>query len=187
MVVFLYLSTKSIRLNISNKETELIESALKGDQSAYKQLYDLHVDGLYCFLSQFADNNTQSEEWTQRAFIKAFKKLGSFKQNSKFKTWLFTIGLNEMRSDMRKKIQFTEIENMHLEEEQEEPIIESPIWLKAKEAIKQLAPQKRIICLLHIAESYSHAEIAAMIGISEAASKTTLHRAKKELQLIVEQ
>ncbi len=172
-------------MNIHKNEKQLIELALNGDQSAYKRLYDHHVDTLYCFLSQFSETTSQTEEWTQRAFIKAFNKLEKFKQNSTFKTWLFTIGLNEMRSDMRLKIKFTEVKDYHLDHKEEQPVEEMNIWSEAKEALRNLAPEKRMVCLLHVAENYSHAEIASMIGITEASSRTILHRAKKELQKMV--
>ena len=140
---------------------------------------------LYRFLSQFSDQASQREEWTQRAFIKAFKKLSQFNQQSSFKTWLFTIGLNEMRTDMRKKIHFENIDDKYLEVEPHEPVEDTTIWKKAKSAIQQLTPEKRMICLLHIAEDYSHAEIAEMIGITEGSSRIILHRAKQELRTLV--
>ena len=169
----------------SNNEIELIAKALIGNQRAFKTLYELHVDGLYQFLSQFSDQPSQKEEWTQRAFIKAFKKLSQFNQQSSFKTWLFTIGLNEMRTDMRKKIHFINIEDKHIEYDEQKSVEDSTIWKKAKSAIQQLNPDKRMICLLHIAENYSHSEIAEMLGISEGASRITLHRAKQELRTLV--
>jgi len=169
----------------SENETKLIENALTGQQSAFKALYEQHVDKLYCFLSQFADNTSQKEEWTQRAFIKAFNKLDQFNHRSSFKTWLFTIGLNEMRSDMRKKMHFESIDDKQLDFKESEPIEESNIWYKAKAAIRQLAPDKRVICLLHIAEDYSHAEIAEILGITEGTSRVILHRAKKELKTLI--
>jgi len=172
-------------LTKSRTEIELIEEALNGNQHAFKVLYEQHVDGLYSFLSQFSDQDSHREEWTQRAFIKAFKNLSQFDQRSGFKTWLFTIGLNEMRTDMRKKIHFVNIEDKHIEFEEQQPIEDSTIWKKAKSAIQQLAPDKRMICLLHIAENYSHAEIAEMIGITEGTSRVILHRAKQELRTLV--
>lgn len=158
---------------------------MTGHQSAFKTLYDQHVDELYSFLSKFTESTSQKEEWTQRAFIKAFNKLDQFNHKSSFKTWLFTIGLNEMRSDMRKKIHFENIDDKQLVHVESEPLEETNIWVKAKTAIRELAPEKRVICLLHIAEDYSHAEIAEMIGITEGTSRVILHRAKQELRTMV--
>lgn len=185
MVDSLHLSNKRIGLYSITQEIKIIERAIQGDQSAYRLLYDSYVDNLYCFLAQFSENVVQQEEWTQRAFIKAFDKLNQFKSNSSFKTWLFTIGFNEMRTDMRQKIHFEDIQDHHLEHETEEDVQDSRIWNTAKSALKKLSPDKRVVCLLHIAESYSHAEIADMIGITEGASRIILHRAKKELKTLV--
>ena len=73
---------------------------------------------LFRFLSQFSDERVLAQEWTQRAFIKAFERIHQFSANSSFKTWLFTIGLNEMRSDNRKKWEFESFDaSIHIEEE----------------------------------------------------------------------
>jgi RNA polymerase sigma-70 factor (ECF subfamily) len=86
---------------------------------------------------------------------------------------------------MRKKIHFINIEDKHIEYDEQKSVEDSTIWKKAKSAIQQLNPDKRMICLLHIAENYSHSEIAEMLGISEGASRITLHRAKQELRTLV--
>jgi RNA polymerase sigma-70 factor (ECF subfamily) len=161
---------------------ELIAQALEGQQKAFKELYDRYVDNLYQFLAQFGNSDDQNEEWTQRAFIKAFHKLHSFKQKSSFKTWLFTIAVNEMRTDMRKSFHFEDIDQTQLPHFEEEEITTTEMWANAKQALRALSPRKRMICLLHIAEGYSHQEIGEMLGISEVASRTTLFRAKKDLR-----
>jgi RNA polymerase sigma-70 factor (ECF subfamily) len=90
-----------------------------------------------------------------------------------------------MRTDMRKKIHFEDLDDKYMEAESQETVEDSTIWKKAKSAIQQLTPEKRMICLLHIAEDYSHAEIAQMIGITEGSSRIILHRAKQELRTLV--
>ncbi len=169
-------------LNPIHDEYRLISKAKEGHQPSFKLLYDLYVDMLFRFLNQFSEDREQTREWTQRAFIKAFDRLDQFRERSSFKTWLFTIGLNEMRTDMRRKVHFLELDESHIEDETGEDITEQANWKKAKDALQQLTPDKRIICLLHIAEGYSHEEIGNMLGISEVTSRVTLHRAKNELR-----
>ena len=171
------------------EEKKLILQALKGDQDAFKSLYDHHVDQLFRFLNQFSDNRHEVQDWIQRAFIKAFTRLNTFKMQSRFKTWLFTIGLNEMRIDKRSGFEFIElsendrtVDSSQLRFEGEE--FEN--WHKAKEVIKALAPDKRIILLLHVAEGYSHQEIAKILSITEGTSRIILHRAKKEIKTKVD-
>lgn len=163
------------------EEIQLLERALKGDQAAYKILYDSHVDALFAFLNRFGDNREQVKDWTQRAFIKAFRKLSTFKQDARFKSWLFTIGMNEMRTDMRSRIRFVELKDELCDVTEDDNTVPD-MWHTAKNAIQDLSPEKRIVVLLHIAEGYSHREIAEMLSIKEGHSRIILHRAKEELR-----
>ncbi len=167
------------------EEIQLIKNALKGNQNAFNQLYNHHVDQLFRFLHQFSKNRQEVQDWTQRAFIKAFSKLNSFKLESRFKTWLFTIGLNEMRSDRRSGPEFIEFPETFSESEFTQPDAEEAEfdnWIIAKDAIRTLTPDKRMILLLHVAEGYSHQEIGEILSIQEGTSRIILHRAKKELR-----
>lgn len=169
-------------MNSIIEDTILIKQALEGNQKAYKILYEQHIDLLFRFLVQFTDDRTQVQEWCQRAFIKAFDKINTFKHQSSFKTWLFTIGLNQMRTDFRSKKIFEELPDTFEEIHIDDNIYESDLWLKAKEAIRSLSTDKKMIVLLHIAEGYSHKEIAEMLSINEGTSRIILHRAKEELK-----
>lgn len=168
------------------EEIKLIDKALKGDQNSFKKLYDYHVDGLFSFLNQFTNDRELVKDWTQSAFIKAFTKLEGFKKNARFKTWLFTIGMNEMRSALRKKVHFEDLSTIETiaEVNEETELIN---WKVAKKAIQQLSPDKKMILILHIAEGYSHKEISEMLSIKEGTSRITLYRAKEELRKKVTQ
>lgn len=163
-------------------EIKLINQAINGDQGAYKKLYDHHIDGLFAFLNQFSKDRDLVRDWTQRAFIKAFNKLNTFQFNARFKSWLFTIGLNEMRTDMRSAIQFVELHEGELDLIEDELDSDPELWNHAKTAIQELDPKKKMILLLHVAEGYSHKEIAKMLSIKEGTSRIILHRTKEELR-----
>ncbi len=163
------------------EEIKLINQAINGDQNAYKVLYDHHIDGLFAFLNQFSKDRDLVRDWTQRAFIKAFNKLNTFQFKARFKSWLFTIGLNEMRTDMRSSVMFVELQEPEIEDLPDEDI-DPELWDHAKQAIRDLDPQKKMILLLHVAEGYSHKEIAGMLSIKEGTSRIILHRTKEELR-----
>lgn len=163
------------------EEITLINRALSGDQKAYEKLYDSYVEILYRFLAQFSDHREQIKDWTQVAFVKAFSKLDSFRFNSRFKTWLFSIALNVMRSEMRSKIKFTDLEEAKLDEQVEE-LSSTQDWSLLRKAIRKLPPEKRMILLLHEVEGYSHSEIGSMLDIKEGTSRVILHRTKEELR-----
>jgi RNA polymerase sigma factor (sigma-70 family) len=165
------------------QESLWITKAREGDQKAFQALYDLHVEPLFRFLRQFSSEYAEVEEWVQRAFVKAFEHLGSFDGRSRFCTWLFTLGMNEMRMDRRRQgrapvspmaddedsIPVSEPEDFEWEEMMR-------IWMN------DLDETKRAVFVLYEVEGYSHAEIAGMLGIGESTSRTTLSRTKRYLK-----
>ena len=165
-----------------NNEHIWIKKALRGDQRSFKLLYDQNVEQLYRFLRQYSEDSHIVEEWVQRSFIKAYQHLDTFKGDSRFSTWLFSIALNEMRTDVRRKhlLVFSEQE---LPEQMVESEEERFAWHDSMKIILQnLDEQKRSIFLLFEVEGYSHAEIAIILHIGEGASRTLLCRAKQQLR-----
>lgn len=163
-------------------ETSLVSRTKDGDHEAFKELYESSVDPLYRFLKQFSADTHQVEEWVQRSFIKAYEHIGSFQGRSRFATWLFRIGLNEMRSDKRRGAaltfepvydgtESTENESGHFE------------WSETMKGwLDQLDEAKRTVFILYEVEGYSHAEIASLLNVGESTSRTLLSRAKHWLK-----
>ena len=163
-------------------EPDTIELARRGDHAAFRQLYEEHVGPLYRFLGQFSRRSDETEEWVQRAFIKAFRHLGSFDRRSKFSTWIFQIGLNEMRTDRRpeKVVPLSQDEDL---DTLPEPEAFLDGWTSsAKYWLDRLDDQRRSVFILHEVEGYSHAEIALSLGITEGHSRTILTRTKAWLR-----
>ena len=164
-------------------EKDLIERVKRGEARASRELYGRHVGPLYRFLRQHSDDAFLIEEWVQRAFIKAFHKIGSFQQSSKFSTWLFTIAIHEMRSDLRRP---TIVAFDSRAVDGWNGLEESPgdfLWEEAmRGSIRELDEAKRNVFLLYEVEGYSHREIASMLEISEGTSRALLCRAKQFLK-----
>jgi RNA polymerase sigma-70 factor (ECF subfamily) len=167
----------------SGHESRLIDRARKGDQKAFRSLYEFHVGPLFRFLLQFASDRDEARDWVQRAFIRAFEHLGQFDRRSLFGTWLFTIGLNEMRTDRRRKnIIDLEPDLSSLADGSSEST-EEFVWSSAmRHWLDMLDTQKRSVFVLHEIEGFSHKEIAAMLHIEESHSRTILTRVRSYLQ-----
>jgi len=165
------------------QETLWIAKAKEGDHKAFRALYDLHLAPLYRFLRQFTSETGEVEEWVQRAFVKAFEHLGSYDARARFSTWLFTLGLNEMRMDLRRaqraptgSLADEEVPASAIEPEEFE-------WEETMRAwMQDLDETKRAVFVLYEVEGYSHAEIAEMLGIGESTSRTILSRTKRYLK-----
>jgi|WetSurMetagenome_2_1015567.scaffolds.fasta_scaffold273749_2 RNA polymerase sigma factor (sigma-70 family) len=156
-----------------------VSKAKEGNQRAFQQLYDAHVEPLFRFMRQYSKDSFQVEDWVQRAFIKAYKNIGSYNATARFSTWLYTIALNEMRTDFRRPNLFlidSSIQNENINYQNED---DSFIWVDImRQWLEELGESKRTVFLLYEVEGYSHAEIASMLNIGESASRTLLHRAK---------
>lgn len=164
-------------------DTALIGRAARGEERAFRELYDRHVEGLYRFLRQYSEDGTQVEEWVQRSFIRAFGAIGTFRGSARFSTWLLTIGLNEMRSDARRPalVTFDSAELDAYDGRDEGP--DDFLFVEAmRRSIRRLDDAKRTVFLLYEVEGYAHAEIATMLGITEGTSRALLSRAKQRLR-----
>ncbi len=123
------------------------------------------------------------EDWVQSAFIKAFKNIDRFEFKSKFSTWLFRIGINEMKSDLRRKKRYNTASIDEVEFSEPGGFDESPEWdMNMKWLLEELDDVKKTIFLLYEVEGYPHAEIAEMLDIGENNSRTTLSRTKQYLK-----
>ncbi|HLE33902.1 MAG TPA: sigma-70 family RNA polymerase sigma factor [Bacteroidota bacterium] len=164
-------------------EPALVQRSRTGDHEAFRTLYEAHVDPLYRFLRQFSNDHHEVEEWVQRAFIKAYERLDSFREDSRFSTWIFSIGLNEMRSDRRRA---TILQFEPQESDDRLPAEDSSEGFHWNDMMRgwlsQLAELKRAVFLLYEVEGYNHSEIALMLGIQESTSRTILTRTKQWLR-----
>jgi RNA polymerase sigma factor (sigma-70 family) len=170
-------------MKIIDNEILIIHRAQKGDQKAFKMLYDSNVVSLFRFMKQFSKDSVEVEEWVQRSFIKAYEHLPTFRGDAKFSSWLFRLGLNEMKMDRRRSA-ILQIDNSEIEEvPSEEQDAEQFAWdAMMKTLLGELDEHKRMVFLLYEVEGYSHAEIAEMLSVGESASRTILTRAKRELK-----
>lgn len=164
-------------------EDKLLNKARDGNETAFRKLYELHVSALYRFLKQFSVDDDLVQDWVQQAFIKAFKNIKRFEGRSKFVTWLFKIGINEMRSDYNRKQIFSNDDVEELNVAVESEIEENFEWHSdMKWLVAGLDDEKKSIFILFEVEGYKHAEISDILQISEEKSRTTLSRVRQHLR-----
>jgi len=137
-------------------------------------------------------NTAAAEDLTQEAFLQLFRKIGTFRGESAFSTWLHRMAVNVVLMQLRKKgLPLVSLEEtMETEEEspKKEPGAEdvrlagSLNRLQLEQAIDDLPPGYRMVFLLHDVEGYEHNEIAEMVGCSIGNSKSQLHKARMKLR-----
>ncbi|MBI4810375.1 MAG: sigma-70 family RNA polymerase sigma factor [Ignavibacteriales bacterium] len=166
-----------------NDELILINKVKEGDHKAFKKLYNLNVVPLYRFMRKYTNDEAQVEDWVQRAFINSYKNIGTFNGSSRYSTWLFSIALNEMRTDFRKPsivvFDSADLHNHQVLDDEDEFFEWNDIM---RSWLSELDESKRTVFVLFEVEGYSHSEIASILNINENASRTLLHRAKQLLK-----
>ena len=173
-------------------EATAIERAKQGDAEAFETLYNLHKRRVYSLCLRMTANTAAAEDLTQEAFLQLFRKIGTFRGESAFSTWLHRMAVNVVLMQLRKKgLPVVPLEeNMETEEEspRKEPGADDPRLagsidrMQLQRSIEALPPGYRMIFLLHDVEGYEHNEIAEMVGCSIGNSKSQLHKARMKLR-----
>ncbi|HRZ95490.1 MAG TPA: RNA polymerase sigma factor [Candidatus Moranbacteria bacterium] len=157
-------------------DNDLIENFLAGDDSAFSELVKKYLKPVYNFLYHFVTDREALDDITQETFIKAWKNIGKFDQEKKFKTWIFTIAKNTAYDWLKKKktipfSNFTDEEgNNKLDNIGDESILSDELLIRAdsakilEEKLKVLPDIYRIILIMHYKEDFSLQEIAKILG-----------------------
>lgn len=171
---------------------ELVERAAAGDMVAFEDLYHRHFRRVYSLCLRMTGNPTEAEDLTQETFTQLYNKVGSFRGESAFTTWLHRMTVNQVLMHFRKRKSRPE----DITEEGETPIqivrgTENPNAMPIvdriilENAISKLPAGYRSVFVLHDVEGHEHGEIANMLGISEGTSKSQLHKARLKLRNLI--
>lgn len=162
-------------------ERALVERAQDNDTLAYEQLYEMHKGRVFALCVRLCSDRDMAEDLAQEAFVLAWRKLGSFRGDSAFGSWLYRITTNTVLSYLRKQKPFR---NMLDIDEIEEQSQKEDIGLRMTldDAIASLPDGARAVFVLYSLEGYTHDEIGGLLGIAQGSSKAQLHRARQLLQ-----
>lgn len=167
------------------RDTELVARARAGDRGAFDALYRLHIDRVYGVCLRMVADVARAEQLTQDAFVLAWRRLGSFRGDSAFTSWLHRLTVNvvleEARRERRREARVearADLEPLNAVSHECGP--ERRLALEA--AIASLPPGARTVLVLHDVEGYTHEEIAHMTGTAVGTTKAQLHRARRLLR-----
>jgi RNA polymerase sigma-70 factor (ECF subfamily) len=187
------LTDAKIRQGDKLTEAEAIERAKAGDREAFEFLYHLHKRRVYSLCLRMTSNTATAEDLTQEAFLQLFRKVGTFRGESAFSTWLHRMSVNVVLMQLRKKgLPMVALDEATEGEEEgtarkepgapDERLAGAIDRLQLKRAVDELPPGYRTIFVLHDVEGYEHNEIAEIVGCSIGNSKSQLHKARIKLR-----
>jgi RNA polymerase sigma-70 factor (ECF subfamily) len=173
------------------EDAALAAACQAGDLHAYERLYRWQGARMRNLARNLLGSQSDAEDAVQETFMKVQRSIASFRGQSSFVTWTFRILVNTChdlrRSRMRRK-EFVpdEREDAAMPVEARAPGGHPSLKLALERAIAALTQHQRDVFLLYEVEGFHHAEIAAMLEITETASKNTLFQAKKNLRQTLE-
>ena len=153
--------------------------AAGGDASAFERLYRTLVAKIHSLTRRMLGGH-EADEVTQDIFVRTWQKLGQFRGESAFPTWLHRLAVNVVIE--RRRSFAIQRERMSDDPEALDFVTVAParadLTVDFEAAIEQLPPRARTIFVLHDMDGYKHREIAARLAITTGTSKRQLHRAR---------
>ncbi len=165
-------------------ESQLIARVREGDPAAERQLYDAHVEPVFRLAYRLTGEDDLAQDYTQETFIKAFDRIGQFRGEAQFATWLRAIATSVILNGLRKVKRFRQRE-FDLDETMHEAgtgSAEPDLRDRLRHAIDSLPAKYRMVFVMHDVEGYTHREISKALGIQEGTSKAQLSRARSRLR-----
>lgn len=169
--------------SFTDKHYELVTACKQGDRQSQFKLYNLYAKAMYNTALRIVRDEAEAADVLQEAFIDAFSRLDSFRQESTFGLWMKQIVVNKSISTLRKRkleLQLLEDGEEPANEEDSENEIELQVNT-IKQAINKLPDGYRLVLTLYLLEGYDHEEIAHILRISEATSRSQYLRGKRKL------
>jgi RNA polymerase sigma-70 factor (ECF subfamily) len=176
-------------------EAELIARAQRGDGEAFAALFEIHKRRVYSLCLRMTGDAAGAEDLAQEAFLQLFRKIGTFRAEAAFSTWLHRLVVNVVLMHLRRKglqqISLDEVDNSQDEPvkreygDDDKRLLHSVDRIALARAIDELPPGYKSVFVLHDVEGYEHNEIAQILDCSVGNSKSQLHKARLRLREVL--
>jgi RNA polymerase sigma factor (sigma-70 family) len=168
------------------KEQNLVKRLLKKEETAWKELFEVHSGNLSYICSRYIIDKEDVHDVLQNSFIQMFRSINSFEYrgNGSLKAWITRIVVNESLKHIKQNRDLKTIsEDVEIpdEAENEEPDFEEISQQTIMKMIRSLPEGYRTVFNLYVFEKKSHKEIAELLEIAENSSASQFHRAKAVL------
>ncbi len=165
--------------------SDAVEVALaaSGDAHAFERLYRAHSARVHSLVRRMLGDD-DADEVTQDVFVRVWQKLGTFRGESAFSTWLHRLAVNVVlarRAELGTRRRRFHDDDAPLELVSARPRSPESV-MDFEQALARLPEGARQVFVLHDVEGYRHEEIAEMLGLATGTSKSQLHRARMALR-----
>jgi RNA polymerase sigma-70 factor (ECF subfamily) len=183
-------------LNKQTDDLELVRRVQQGEREAFRPLVDRHSRLVFQIVNKYVDRDDDAEELAQQIFVKAYERIDSFDERSKFSTWLYTLARNhclDYAKNIRRQNQtFSQMDESSVDaltrdHRQPDDDLERKQWAellqRGLDAIKQEYAEAFV---MKYRDQMSYQAMATQLDVSVSALKVRVHRAKKQLRAFMD-
>jgi RNA polymerase sigma-70 factor (ECF subfamily) len=175
----------------AQEDRALVEAFLTGRREAFDVIVRRHRRNMSQLCYRFLGNHEDASDATQDAFVRAFKGLARFKNESALGTWLYRVGVNTCLN--RVAVRRPEMEPVDAVERADvtasnplQEIVRGETTRRVRRAIRKLPPKQRATLILRVYQELPHEEIARILGGSVGAAKANFFHALGNLKRILD-
>jgi RNA polymerase sigma-70 factor (ECF subfamily) len=178
----------------SNRTDEaLARLAADGNAAAFDEIYRRHRSFVYNVALRMTGNAADAEDLTQESFVSVWRRVGGFRGEALFTTWLYRLVVNQVKMHFRYRRSRPEMQTSNEEiperrltvARRTDPARQSIERLAIEKAVRMLPPGYRAAFILHDIEGYKHDEAARLAGHTVGTSKSQLHKARASLRMLL--
>jgi len=163
----------------ADSERADVALAQAGDAHAFERLYRAHVNRIHSLVRRMAGGDADADELVQDVFVRAWQRLGTFRGEAAFGTWLHRLAvnlvLNWLKGAGRSRRIFDDDTALEFAPSRS---ARPDLAMDLEDALARLPRGARQIFVLHDVEGFRHEEIADLLGVTSGTSKAQLHRAR---------
>ena len=170
-------------------DSELAFLAARGDEAAFEEIHRRHRQLVYALALRMTGNTADAEDLTQESFLSLLRRIGSFRGEAAFTSWLYRLTTNQVLMHFRRRRARPEAQPAGGEIVEREArgsrraeASRAVDRIAVERAVRALPPGYRAAFVLHDVEGYEHEEIARALGCGAGTSKSQLHRARAKLR-----
>jgi RNA polymerase sigma-70 factor, ECF subfamily len=177
---------RRILMSENKTERDLLAECRNGDREAFESLYETHQRKVFSVaLNFFGGDDAVAKDITQQVFLKIFRRIGEFRGESEFTTWLYRTTVNCCIDEQRKRRRFFSLDfffaDFAVKKTQDDNIRRREICDAVQKAVAALKPKFRVPILLKYVENLSYEEIARILDCSKGTVASRLNRGHKML------
>jgi RNA polymerase sigma-70 factor, ECF subfamily len=171
------------------EELRWVRQAKAGQQAAFARLVAAYQRPVYNLCYRMLGDPGEAEEAAQETFLRIYTRLGSYDESRKLSSWILSIGSHHCIDRLRRRrFEYLDIDNLvpvlasnRRDEEPEYAFLAGESEREVQQLLSVLSPEYRTIVILRYWNQLSYVEIADVLGITEPAVKSRLHRARRAL------